>query len=71
MNATRLALVVDSSRRLPLPSNAKQWTVTRLEAEGDISETSNLNQIEEELDRVEESDSEFSPGSSFAEEEGI
>ena len=68
MNATRLARVVGFPRSLPLPSNAKQWTVTRLEANGDISETSDLNQIEEELDRVEESDSEFSPGSSFAEE---
>ena len=42
---------------------------TRSEANGDVTE--NLNQIEEELEQVEKSDSEFSPGSSSAEEEGI
>ena len=69
MNATCLARVVGSPRSLPLPSNAKQWTITQSEANGDVKE--NLNQIEEELDQVEESDSEFSSGSSSAEEEGI
>ena len=69
VNATRLARVVGSPRSLPLPSNAKQWIITQSEANGDVTE--NLSQIEEELEQVEESDSEFSPGSSSAEEEGI
>ena len=69
MNATRLACVVGSPRSLPLPSNAKQWTVTQSEANGDVTE--NLNQKEEELEQVEESDSEYSLGSSSSQEEGI
>ena len=54
VNATHLARVVGSTRSLPLPFNAKQWTITSQKL---------INQIEEELEQVEESDSEFSPGS--------
>ena len=56
-----LRLVEYVPPNLLLPSNAKQWTVTQSECNGDLSENSNLPN-RRGAGPVEESDSEFSPG---------